>query len=339
MRRAAGLLLAPIVASLISTVAFAGPVRAGDVKLGTLVPDGSPWYNIIRDMGEDWKSGTGGKVTLKIWPGGISGDEPDMVRKMRVDQLQAAVLSGVGLSDIVQDVQAMQMPMMLRSYDEFDYVMERMAPRFEAALEAKGFKVLNWGDAGWVQLFAQKPVVRPEDLQALKLFVWGGQDAWIEAYKDAGYHPVPLAATDMMTGLQSGLINAFAAPPLVALSYQWFGLARHMTDLKWTPLVGATMITTRKWRAIPDDLKPLLLDSARHAAARLRETRTLGDGAIEEMKKHGLVIHEVPPEIVAQWEKNVLAAYPKLVGHVVPADAVVEVRRLRDEYRASRQPR
>jgi len=326
---------------IVIAIAFlpVGPsASAQTIKLGTLAPEGSPWYNAIRDMAETWKTATGGKVQFRIYPGGVAGDDPDMVRKMRVGQLQAAALSGQGLYEIIPEVQALMMPTMLASDEELDYVRDRFAPKLEVLLEARGFKVLNWGEAGWVQFFAQKPVVRPDDLKPLRLFVWSGQAAFTEVWKDAGFHPVELAATDIMMGLQSGLINAFSTTPLAALSYQWFGLAKHMTDLKWAPLVGATVISTKKWQEIPDEVKPALLKSARETGARLRrETRNLDDNAIAVMQKHGLNVHHVPPDIVAQWEHTARASYPKLAEKVVPAEVVTEVERYRDEYRVSRK--
>jgi len=308
------------------------------IKLGTLAPTGSPWHTILRDMSEDWRKVSGGKIQFRIYSGGVAGDEPDMVRKLRIGQLHAAVLTGVGLSEITPEIQALQMPLMLHSYAELDYVMDRLAPELELLLEAKGFKVLNWGDAGWVRFFAQKPVVTPEDLKPLKLFAWATDSAYVEAWKDAGYNPVSLAANEIHTGLQSGLINVFVAPPIAALSFQWFGLAKHMTDLKWAPLIGATVISTRKWREIPENVKPLLLKSAHDAGARLRsEIRKLGKSSIKVMKKHGLVVHHVPPEVVARWEKSARAGYPNLVGKVVPVKMFNEVERLRNEYRSQKR--
>ncbi len=311
------------------------PASALTIKLGTLAPEGSPWYNIIRDMTDAIKDETGGKIRFRIYAGGVAGDDPDMVRKMRIGQLHAAVLTGTGLYDIAPETQALMMPMMLASYEEFDYVMTRIAPRLEAILESKGFKVLNWGDAGWVHFFTQTPVVRPDDLRPLRLFAWTGYTAYVEAWKDAGYQPVPLASTEIHTGLQSGLINAVPATPIAALSFQWFGLAKHMTDLNWAPLIGATVISMRKWQRIPDDVKPILVKAAREAGARIRdETRQLSDDAVEVMKKHGLIVHHVPPDVIAQWERSARAGYPKIVGKEVPAWVVAEVERLRNEYRA-----
>lgn len=324
--------------ALFAVLLGALPASAQTIKLGTLAPEGSPWYNIIRDMAETWNGATGGRIRVRIYPGGVAGDDPDMVRKMRVGQLHAATLSAAGLYAIAPEIQALQMPMMFASYEELDYVRDRFAPKIETILEAAGFKVLNWGDAGWVHFFAREPVVSPEDLKPLRLFVWSGDAAYVEVWKNAGYHPVPLAVTEMPAALQSNLINALPATPLAALSFQWFGLARHMTDLKWVPLVGATVISTRTWQRLPDDVKPLLATSAREAGRRARqETRKLGDEAVEVMKRHGLVVHPVPPEVVARWEKSARAGYAELVGKVVPAEMVAEVERLRNEYRASRR--
>ncbi len=311
------------------------PAGAQTIKLGTLAPEGSPWYNIVRDMAEAWQTASGGTIRFRIYAGGVAGDEPDMVRKLRVGQLQAAALTGAGLATITPDVQALQMPMMFRSYAELDYVRQRFAPRLEEILEVKGFKVLTWGDAGWVHFFAQQPVVSPADLQPLKLFVWAGDTAYVEGWKDAGYRPVPLPATEIHTGLQSGLINVFVSTPLAALSFQWFGLAKHMTDLLWAPLVGALGITTQQWQALPDAVKPRLLHAAREAGERLQsEGRRLNDEAVIVMQQHGLVVHPVPADVAVQWEQSARAAYPKLVGRVVPSEAVAEVERLRNEYRA-----
>jgi TRAP-type C4-dicarboxylate transport system substrate-binding protein len=286
-------------------------------------------------MGEAWKSASGGQIELRIYPGGVVGDEPDMVRKMRIDELQAAALTGGGLQVIAPDVLALMMPMMLRSDAELDYVRDHAAPDLEKILEAQGFKVLNWGDVGWVRFFTQKPVIGPDDLKSLKLFVWAGDTATFEAWKACGYHPVALAATDILTGLESGLINAVPTTPLAALSFQWFGVAPHMTDIKWQPLVGATVISMRTWNAIPDALKPRLLQSARDIGARLRQqARPLEGQAIAAMVSHGLMVHEVAPDIAAVWEERANACLEKIIGPVVPAAMVDKVKKFRDEYRA-----
>ncbi len=312
------------------------PSYAQTIKLGTLAPEGSPWHQVIRDIAESWREISGGTVEVRIYAGGVAGDEPDMVRKMRVGQLHAAALTGAGLARIAQEVQALQMPMMFRSDEELDYVRGKLGPRLEAIFEERGFVLLAWGDAGWVHFFAQQPVVHPDDLKPMKLFTWAGDSAVVEAYKDLGFQPVPLAATDILMALHSGLINAFPTTPVAALSFQWFGLAPHMTDLKWAPLVGAVVISKRAWERIPEELRPRFHAAARQAADRLQaRARTLGDEAVAAMQKHGLSVHAVPEATVPAWENAARAGYSRLLDAIVPADMVAEVERLRDEYRAA----
>jgi TRAP-type C4-dicarboxylate transport system substrate-binding protein len=324
------------VVSLFLAGVAAQPAAAQVIKLGTIAPAGSPWLDAIHTMADEWKAATGGKIEFKIYPGGVVGDDPDMVRKMRIGQLQAAALSGTGLYDIAHEMQALQMPMMISSYEELDYVRDRMAPKLEAILESKGFKVLNWGDAGWVYFFSQTPLLRPADLKPMKLWVWAGYPAYVEAWKDAGYHPVELASTDILTGLQAGLINAFPAPPLLALANQWFGVAKNMSDVKWAPALGATVITLKAWNEIDPAVREKLLASSRDVGQRLSaQVRGLDQQAIDAMVKRGLVVHHIPPEGVAEFEQVAReSAYPKLIGNVVPAGIVAEVQKLRDEFRA-----
>ena len=331
MRRTILMLVAAVIVHGASTAAV-----ARTLKLGTLAPEGSIWYETIRDMAEAWKAAPGADIEVRIYPGGVIGDESDMIRKMRIGQLHVAALTGAGLALIAPEIRALQMPMMLRSDAELDYVRQRIGPRLEAILEAKGFKLLTWGDAGWVHFFAQRPVVTPDDLKPQKLFTWAGDTATLEAWKKAGFRPVPLAATDIHTALQSGLIEAFPTTPIAALSFQWFGLAKHMTNLKWAPLVGALVISTRTWRELPDAAKPELLRAAGKVGERLkRAVPELGDEAVEVMKKHGLVVHQVPDDAFAAWERDARAGYASLIDVVVPAEMVAEVERLRDAYRAT----
>jgi len=323
---------------LVSAAGAAAPAAAAPellIKMGTSAPEGSSWHQIIKEMGEKWKQAPGGGVTLRIYPGGVLGDEPDLVRKMRIGQIQAAALTAVGLSNIDPSVAALQIPMMFRSYEELDFVRERLRPMLEKRLEEKDFVVLNWGDAGWVMFFAKERFSSPDDLKRMKLFVWAGDNDAVEIWKASGFHPVPLATTDILPGLQSGLINAFDTTPLLALASQWFGLAPYMLDLKWAPLVGATVVTRKAWERVPAEARPFLLKTAAEAGERLRsDIRAANDQAIEAMKKRGLTIVPLTPQAEAAWRKVAEAAYPKIRGPIVPAGMFDEVQRLRDESRA-----
>jgi TRAP-type transport system periplasmic protein len=304
------------------------------IKMGTLVPKGSPWHDILLKMGEEWKKASGGKVTLLIYPGGEQGDEPEMVQKIRIKKLQAVALSGAGLSGIDAAVSALQIPMMLDSYEELDYVRDHIAPRLEKGMAERGFIVLNWGDAGSVHFFTKQPVSHPDEIRKLRLCVLQGDNSTFQLYKMNGFHPVALAATDILTGLQTGLIEAFQGPPLLALSNQWFGGAKNMLDISFAQLVGATLISKEVWNKIPVPVQKQMLESAHTAGTALRaEIRKAETSSIPMMQQFGLNVVHADPKAIAEWRQLTESIWPKLRGTMVPPDLFDEVKRLRDEYR------
>src|SRR6185436_2868744 len=248
------------------------------INLGTLAPEGSLWHQVFQQMGQQWRTATQGRVMLRIYAGGVQGDESDMIKRMRVGQLHAAALTNAGLSQIDLAGSSLQIPMMIQSYEELDYVRDRVGPMLEKRIEAKGFVVLNWGDIGWAQFFTKVPAPRPADMRKLKLFTWAGDPDALELWKTAGFRPVPLAATDILTGLQTGLIDSFDTAPLAALSNQWFGLTKYMLNLKWAPLTGATVVSKAAWDRISEADRKEVLRIARASGDRLRgEIRKSGD--------------------------------------------------------------
>jgi TRAP-type C4-dicarboxylate transport system substrate-binding protein len=325
------LALALLAWGLCASPALAQPVL---VKMATLVPDGSSWHLILKETAEKWKTLSGGRVVVRLYPGGVAGDDPDVVRKMRLGTLNAGVLTAVGMAEIDRSVYALGIPLMYSSYEEVYDVLEKMKPRLEASLEAKGFVVLNWADGGWVHFFAQKPVATPDDLKAMKLFSWNGDSQSLDVWRSAGFNPVPLPATELATALQTGLVTALGSPPQVAVISQYYTHARNMTALPWQLLLGATIINKSTWEKIPADIRPALLEAAREAGKRLQdEIRKSGDRDVEAMKKRGLNVVKVDPKAREQWQKTAESLYPKIRGTLVPADAFDEAMRLRDAYR------
>lgn len=320
----------------------ATPVGAQEkvlIRMGTLAPQGSPWHDVLLQIREDWRKISGGSVDMRIYSG-VLGDESEMILKMRVNQLQAVAISGAALPRIDSGIACLQVPLMIESYEELDYVVERIAPRLEALVEKRGFKILSWSDAGWVHFFTKKPAATVADLRALKMLTSAGDPETEKLYKDFGFKVVPLPYTEVLMGLETGLIEAVQGPPLYAMLDQWFGLARNMTDLNWTPLVGATVIRKDTWARIPARLQSPMIEAARAAARQLQaKIRRLDTEAVPEMAKRGLRVVPLDDTTRAAWRTEAEAAYPKLRGRYAPADLFDEVRRLRDEFRAARRAR
>lgn len=317
---------------------FVVPVASAQtLKLGTLAPKGSPWYDVLQDMTAEWSEASGGGIKARIYPGGAIGDETDMIRKMRIGQLQGAVLTSEGLGRIVPEIRVLQLPLWYRSDAELDYVHAGLKAELEALFEARGFKVLNWGDIGWIRLFTTSAAPSPSELEALKLFCWAGDTSICDAWTRNGFQPVPLAFTDIFSGLQSGMIEAVFTAPVPALSYQWFGLAPNMTDVKVIKMIGATVITLKAWNKIPKNVRPQVLAAANTAGRASEERiRAFEDESIVVMQQYGLTVHPLSEELHETWEIRFRDSYPVLLDGVVPKRMVAEAERLRGEYRSRR---
>ncbi|NJK89582.1 MAG: TRAP transporter substrate-binding protein DctP [Myxococcales bacterium] len=336
MKMNAGQLASVVLMSLVTSVS-PRPANAEKVtiKLGTLAPESSPWYNSVRRISDRWAKASNNQVSLKIYPGGVAGDEEDMLRKIKIGQLHAATITGVGLGQVAKSTVALQIPMLMTSYEELDYVRERMRPVLEKDLEGAGFIVLNWGDAGWAHFFSREPAKLPEDFRNKKIVVGSRDSDAVAAWRAADFNPVPIATTDVLQGLQTGLVDAFVAPPVYALSTQWFGLATHMVPVNWSPLNGATVVSTRRWEKVPSALREELLRIAREEGEKSRkEIRALGDKAVQAMKDRGLVVHELSETDRARWSQVAAEAYPVVRGKVVPEAIFDRVKELAAEYRA-----
>jgi len=227
--------------------------------------------------------------------------------------------------------------MAYESYEELYEVLERMRPRIESQMEAKGFVVLNWADGGWTHFFSKKPVTTPDDLRRLKLFQWAGDPKSLEIWKAAGFNPRPTPSTELATGLQTGLLEAFLAPPQMVVITRFYEQARYMTELKWAIIMGATVVTKEAWAKVPAELRPALAQAAREAGAKLQaEMRQGGDRDIDAMRRAGLTVVPVDARSRELWRKSTEAAIGKIRGDFVPPDAYDEALRHRDAFRKQR---
>lgn len=305
------------------------------IKMATLAPEGSTWHKGLRQMGEEWKTISGGEVELKIYAGGVVGNETVMLRKMRIGQLHGGALTNLGLLEIDPGPQVINTPMLIRTYPELDHVMATMAPKFEQRIQDNGYVVLSWGDAGWAHLFTREPLTNPDDVGKLKIFAWEGDPGAVEMYQKGGFKPVVVAATDILPSLQSGLLDSFPSSPLAALAMQWFGLTPNMLDVPWAPLMGAVIVKKEAWEAIPAELRPKLLESARRVSAGIQSQIRKQDGkAVEVMKKYGLKVNTVDDATYQRWVQKSEAIYPIVREKIVPAEVFDETKRLVDEYRS-----
>lgn len=305
------------------------------LKFATIVPDGSVWDREIKAMAAEVQRGTQGRVVLRIYPGGVSGDDPDNVRKMRLGQLHAAALTATGLGEIDDGFSVFGMPRFYASYEELFHVTRAIEPMLARRLDEKGFVFLAWGHAGWVNLFTKQPVNTPADLQKMKLFAWAGDNEMVQWWKSHGYQPVPLASTDIMTGLTTGMIEALPTTPLAALTLQWYRPTPYMLDLGVAPFVGAIVISKKSWAGLSPEDQKVLRDAARRLEQRLQQAIPAQDRkAVEEMARRGLKVTRPEGAQLEAWNRAAAEFSASLRQTVVPPEVFDAALKARDAYRA-----
>lgn len=313
--------------------------RAMTLKIATVAPKGSIYHRVLQDIGQKWRAAQGGRSRFVVYTDSAQGPEAETVRRMRVGQLSASMVSIVGLSQIDESVGVLQfMPLVFRSWDEVDYVREKLRPELEGRLRAKGFTVLFWGEAGWVQFFSNEPRVSPDDYKSAKIFAWAGDSSQVDLMKTLGYRPVVLELSDILPSLQTGMIDTVPAAPLWALVGQFDRTAPYMLRINWVPIVGAVVMTTRSLDAMSPAARAALLAASKEAGETLRRRREKRDqDIVRALEKRGLQVVNLTPEAESAWQELAHRAWPNVRGGMVPADMFDKVERLLAEYRGGQQ--
>jgi TRAP-type transport system periplasmic protein len=322
------LMLIAVLALVASRVPLA---QTAVIKLATVVPDGSIWDKSLKQMGADWSEATGGRVALTVFSGGSQGDEPTVLRKMRLGSLQGASLTIVGLGSIDGSFNVFNVPFFFEGYDELNAVVQKLSPLLKQKVEAKGFVLVHWGHGGWLQVFSKRPVQSVADLKALRLYTSAGDDRMTQFYKAHGYQPRAMAMTDILTGLTTGMIDALPTPPLAAMAFQWYKQTPYMLDIGLTPLVGATVVTKKAWNGISAADRAKLTEIAGRVEKQLQAEVPKQDVlAVMLMGNQGL---KVTKATGPEWRQEADTLARTMRGQMVPADIFDIAVKERDAFR------
>ena len=305
------------------------------IRLATLAPAGTTYHQELLAMGQRWQQQG---VKLTIYPDGTQGAEPEIVSRMRIGELQAALLTVGGLAEIDESVTALQeMPMMFRSLDEAEYVRKRLRADLDKRLYDRGFVTLFWADTGWVRFFSRDAGIHPDDLcKKMKMFVTAGPggDHQVEIMKAANCHPVQLEWTNLIPALQTGMVDAVPTSPMVALAGQFNLVTKHMLEVNWVPLVGALVIRRETWEKLPAAAQESLRKAAEDAGSKIQSrSRCESEQAVDAMRKRGMQVHVATAAEEAEWRKKAESVYPTVRGGIVPAVMFDRVQQLLAQYR------
>lgn len=291
--------------ALAAATLAAAPARAKEVtlRIATLAPEGTSWYAGLQDLDKELREKSRGELGLKLYGGGVAGDEVTMLKKIRAGQLQGAGFTGMGIGQISPWVRVLELPFQYRSYAEVDAVRAKIEDRIRADMEAHGYIVIGMSEVGFGYVFSNKQLKSVDDMKAAKPWMWEGDQLAAATYKAFGVNPMPLALPDVITSLQTGLIDTVYASPAACVGLQWFSKVKYMNDVPLADGSSMLLVSKAAFDKLSDENKKILLDvGKRQHELLIQKIRKENDDAVQALKDRDVKIVAWDPKERASFE-------------------------------------
>jgi TRAP-type C4-dicarboxylate transport system substrate-binding protein len=304
------------------------------IKFASIAPEGSTWMNVMKEFDAAVRKESGGRVGFRMYPSGVQGDEKTVIRKIGVGQLHAAGFTGVGMGEITPKVRILDTPFLIRSSDEADNLYQMFEKDFEQAFESNGYVLLGWAEVGFVYVFSNSPIKKPDDVKQLKMWVWDGDPVAETAFRALDMKPIPLSFDNVRTSLQTGMINAFYTTPYAAVALQWYTQAKFMVDFPLTCSAGAVLLSKKYFDKMPKDLQDILLRNGKIYMKKLTEAGRLDNkNSLTELKKRGITFTEAKDKDVQDYVAAGIRARRMLIGKMYDEEFMKRVEKAADDFR------
>lgn len=313
-----------------------------ELKFATLAPAGSTWMQLLEAWADEVREKSAGRLVFKIYPGGVQGDEPDVLKKIRFGQLQGGAFTGYGIGHIYSPARALELPFLFNSIDEIDYVRSRFMPAIEEGYRDNGYELLGWMEVGLIYFFSREPIHSLDDLKKRRIWQWTG-DPMGQAFFDAsGIAPVPLSIIDVYTSLSTGLIDTVYCPPLGAIALQWFTKTRYVTNVPMANGIGSLVVSSRFFQSLPQDLQKLLKITGRITGEKLIEVnRRDNQESLDILRSKGMEFILNPEDLdtaeVAEISRK--AGESLMKSGYIPAATIHDINTWLADYRAGARGR
>lgn len=322
-----------VVAGALALPSLARVSAAGNttIKLACLAPAGSSWDKVFRAWSNSLSKETGGALSFQIYPGGQKGDERDVIRRMKLGELDAGLMTSVGLGQIVRPTYVLQMPGIIDGYKQLNYVREKLSSEFGAMFEKEGYTLLGWGDAGFLRQFSKKPILMPEDLKSVRPWVPRDDPALPEMMKIIGANGVPLGIPEVFPALQTGMVDTVVVSALAAVALQWFRYVTHMTEEAPVAIVGATVLRTEFFKALPPDHQKKLMETSKKAHTALNDSIVKEDAAAyKTLTSRGIKVYKAQgtPEQKKAWDALNTEVNKRMTGRLWSKELLEKVQTL-----------
>jgi TRAP-type C4-dicarboxylate transport system substrate-binding protein len=305
------------------------------IKFATLAPEGSAWITVMKEYDQAIRKESGGRLGFKIYAGGVAGDEKDVIRKIRLGQFQSAGITGVGIGEIAKSARILDSPFLFKNHDEVDYVVGQYDAELRKEFENGGYVLLGWAEVGFVYVFTNTPVTKVEDMRNVKMWQWEGDPVAEATFKAFGINPIPLSITDVLTSLQTGLINGMYTSPLAGVSLQWCTATKYMLDYPLTNASGAVVIAKRDFDKMPPDIQEILLRNGKQLMRKLTElSRTDNTKSLDVLKKSKIIFTKPDANEIGRYEEIGKNARRLMVGKLYSEDLLNRVEKSVADFRA-----
>jgi TRAP-type C4-dicarboxylate transport system substrate-binding protein len=307
------------------------------IKLASMVPENTPWGAAINRMSVEWARATNGEVELVVYHNGIAGSEADVLRKLNLNQIQAAVFTSIGLNSVTPEIMTLSYPLLIRNDAEMEAVLQKLRSELDARIEKNGFATLAWARAGWVKIFSKAPVFTPADLRRQKLGTNPDELEMLQAFKAMGFQMVPVNMNDVLVSLNSGMIEAVYQSPISVAGYQIFGVAKNMSTINLAPFMGGIIMNQAAWRRIPNRYKDRLMAICKQIEREIDGSiAKLEAEAVATMSRYGLTVNQANPAQEQEWYREMTRHENELVGPIFNKEIYQKITDILQEYRRGR---
>lgn len=306
------------------------------LKFASLATEGSTWLNVMKEYDAAVRKESGGRLGFRIYAGGVQGEDKDVMRKIRLGQLHSAGITGVGIGEISPKLRIHDAPFLFSTYDEVDHFLKTFEEELQQEFIKNDYINLGWAEVGFVYVLTNKPVRSVADMNGVKMWSWEGDQVAEAAFRALGVSPIPLSVVDVLTSLQTGLINGAYTAPLAAVALQWNTRIKYMLNVPLADASGAVVLSKKKFDTLPPDLQEILVRNGKKYMTQLTaKSRAENAAAIQTMKRNGVQMIEVSDQkTLKEFAAIGKKARQSLVGKLFDQDFLNRVEKTVDDFRA-----
>jgi TRAP-type transport system periplasmic protein len=308
-----------LICSLLALLNSGSLVHAGDtytMKMATLSPEDTTWADYAYKVRDEVQRLSGGRLKMIWYFGGVMGDEGDMVKKVRIGQLQGGVFTLLGLGMMVPAIKIFGLPMLFQSQEELDYVLAKIEPTFREMFSAKKYLLTGFAEVGFVYLFSKAPLQSMRDISGVKMWSWKGDAVAESALRRIGVNNVvPLNVQEVMTSLQTGMIDSFYATNYTSVALQWNSYIKYVTDWHFAYTPGGVVLDNRFFKKLPPDLQKIFVDAWHKYLPELAVAIHADEKRAQQaMQGNGITVTDASAELMVELRDKSKKVYTEFAG-------------------------